>query len=71
MTTGELTAQFQKLSATEKIAFFKTVMPTLCELFKNDPQRMMAEMMPLCREMMQSCSADMPQVMWQMMPKMR
>jgi hypothetical protein len=32
---------------------------------------MMAEMMPLCREMMQSCSGDMYQMMRQMMAKMR
>jgi hypothetical protein len=34
-------------------------MPILCEVFREDPQKMMAEMMPLCREMMESCGMDM------------
>ncbi|NLC70411.1 MAG: hypothetical protein GX751_03505 [Desulfuromonadaceae bacterium] len=69
MTIEELASHFQKLSEMEKIAFFKAVMPSLCELFKKDPQRMMSEMMPLCREMMQGCSGDMFRMMQQMMTR--
>jgi hypothetical protein len=71
MTIEELNSHFQQLSDTEKLALFKAIMPTLCALFKDDPQRMMSEMMPLCREMMQGCPGDMSQMMQQMIAKMR
>lgn len=69
MTLEELTAAFDELTPSDKFAFFKTVMPALCEALREDPQRMMAEMMPLCREMMQGCGID-PQTMMSMMMKM-
>ncbi|NLV24461.1 MAG: hypothetical protein GXY54_06720 [Deltaproteobacteria bacterium] len=69
MTIEELSTHFHKLSHTEKLVFFKAIMPTLCALFKDDPQRMMSEMMPLCREMMQGCSGDMFRMMQQMMTR--
>jgi hypothetical protein len=59
MTVKELAENFQKLSAPEKIEFFKEAMPAMCEVFREDPQTMMGEMIPLCREMMESCGMDM------------
>lgn len=70
MTVDELMKEFHELSVQDKLAFFKKIMPALCENFKNDPQKMMGEMMPLCREMMQTCGMDMEQ-MRRMMNRMR
>lgn len=70
MTVTEMAAIFHTLSPEDKLSFFKAIMPALCEIFKNDPQKMMSEMMPLCREMMQSCGMDMDK-MRQMMAQMQ
>ena len=32
----------------------KEVMPLMAEIFPNDPQKMMSEMMPFCMNMMKS-----------------
>jgi len=39
------------------------VMPSFCEIFSKNPEKMMAEMMPLCRDMMKSCNMDMQGMM--------
>jgi hypothetical protein len=57
---------FHQLSEAEKLVFFKTIMPELCSIFRKDPKKMMAEMKPLCQEMMQGCDFD-PQQMMRMM----
>ncbi len=59
----ELKDKFNKLTDEEKIAFMKSVMPSFCEIFSKNPQKMMTEMMPLCREMMKSCNMDMQGMM--------
>jgi hypothetical protein len=59
----ELKDQFNKLTDEEKIAFVKSVMPSFCEIFSKNPQKMMTEMMPLCGEMMKSCNMDMQGMM--------
>jgi len=51
--------QFKALSKEEKLAFMKEAMPYMAEIFANDPQKMMAEMMPLCMNMMKSKGMDM------------
>jgi hypothetical protein len=51
--------QFKTLSKEEKLAFMKEAMPYMAELFANDPQKMMAEMMPFCMNMMKSKCMDM------------
>ncbi len=61
-----LVERFNQLDDMEKLAFFKEVMPDLCAIFRKDPQKVMAEMKPLCQEMMQGCNFD-PQKMMQMM----
>ena len=68
MEVEELVSAFARLQEDEQLALFKRIMPSVCELFKKDPQRMMVEMMPLCREMMQGCGID-PQMMMSMMAK--
>ena len=66
--TDELKEKFSRLTDEEKIAFMKSVMPSFCEIFTKNPQKMMAEMMPLCGGMMKSCNMDM-QGMMKMMGK--
>ena len=51
--------QFKALTNEEKLAFMKEAMPYMAEIFANDPQKMMAEMMPFCMNMMKSKSMDM------------
>lgn len=67
--TDELKDKFGRLTDEEKIAFVKSVMPSFCEIFSKNPEKMMAEMMPLCGEMIKSCNMDM-QGMMKMMGKM-
>jgi hypothetical protein len=62
MKVEEMTQDFRQLSEADKLDFFKAIMPSICEMFRRDPQKMMGEMMPLCREMMQSCGMDMDQI---------
>ena len=59
----KLTREFEALTEPQKLSFLKSIMPSVRELFEKDPQRMMAEMMPLCREMMQGCGMDMREMM--------
>lgn len=55
----ELLKQFKALSNEEKLAFMKEAMPSMAEIFANDPQKMMSEMMPFCMNMMRSRGMDM------------
>jgi hypothetical protein len=59
----ELKDKFSRLTDEEKLAFMKSVMPSFCEEFNKNPEKMMAEMMPLCRDMMKSCNMDMQGMM--------
>lgn len=51
--------QFKALTDEQKLAFMKEAMPYMAEIFKNEPQKMMAEMMPFCMNMMRSKGMDM------------
>jgi hypothetical protein len=67
----ELLKQFKALSNEEKLAFMKEAMPSMAEIFANDPQKMMSEMMPFCMNMMKSKGMDMDRMramMKNMMP---
>ncbi len=55
----ELLKQFKALSNEEKLAFMKEAMPSMADIFAKDPQKMMAEMMPFCMNMMKSKGMDM------------
>jgi len=57
-TPDELKDEFSRLTDEEKVAFMKSVMPSFCEVFSKNPEKMMSEMMPLCRDMMKSCNID-------------
>lgn len=61
--TEELKDKFSKLTDGEKIAFMKSIMPSFCEVFSKNPEKMMGEMMPMCQEMMKSCNMDMQSMM--------
>jgi hypothetical protein len=65
-TTDELKGKFSKLTDEEKVTFMKSVMPSFCEIFSKNPQKMMGEMMPMCQEMMKSCNMDMQGMMKRM-----
>lgn len=54
-----LVNQFKALSKDEKIAFMKEAMSDMAEIFKDDPQKMMSEMMPACMKAMTSKGVDM------------
>ncbi len=62
-TIDELKDKFSRLTDEEKVAFMKSVMPSMCEVFKRNPEKMMSEMMPMCKEMMKSCGMDMQGMM--------
>ncbi len=64
--TEELKDKFNKLTDEEKMIFMKSVMPSFCEAFSKNPQKMMEEMMPMCRQMMKSCNMDMQAMMRKM-----
>ena len=51
--------QFKALTKEEKLAFMKEAMPSMAEIFANDPHKMMAEMMPFCMDMTKSKGLDM------------
>ena len=55
----DLLKQFKKLTKEEKLAFMKEAMPYMADIFANDPQKMMTEMMPFCMNMMKSKGMDM------------
>ena len=55
----KLVNDFKALTNDEKSAFMKEVMPSMAEIFANDPQKMMSEMMPFCMNMMRSKGMDM------------
>lgn len=63
MKTEELRDKFNGLTDEEKVAFMKSVMPSFGKVFAKDPQKMMAGMMPFCREMMSACGADIQSMM--------
>ncbi|MCF8108928.1 MAG: hypothetical protein K9J81_08035 [Desulfohalobiaceae bacterium] len=54
-----LLTQFKALTDDEKLAFMKEAMPYMAEIFQNDPQKMMNEMMPACMKVMKSKGMDM------------
>jgi hypothetical protein len=62
-TTDELKDKFSRLTDEEKVVFMKSVMPSFCEIFSKNPEKMMTVMMPLCRDMMKSCNMDMQGMM--------
>lgn len=65
----DLKNKFDNLRDEEKIEFMKLIMPSFREIFMKNPEKMMAEMMPFCGDMMKSCGVDM-QTMMKMMSMM-
>ncbi|MCF8049721.1 MAG: hypothetical protein K9L59_00675 [Desulfobacterales bacterium] len=55
----QLLNQFKALTDDEKLAFMKEAMPHMAEIFQSDPQKMMAEMMPVCMKVMSSRGMNM------------
>lgn len=58
-TAKELKEEFDKLTDEEKTAFMKSVMPSFCQGFGMNPEKMM----PFCKEVMKSFDMDMPGMM--------
>lgn len=65
----DLLTQFKSLTDDEKLAFMKEAMTCMAEIFQNDPQKMMDEMMPACMKAMTSkgMNMDMMRVMMKAM----
>lgn len=65
----DLLRQFKSLTDDEKPAFMKEAMTCMAEIFQNDPQKMMGEMMPACMKVMGSkgMNIDMMRVMMRSM----
>ena len=61
--TEDLKHKFDSLGDEEKIEFMKLIMPSFREIFMKNPEKMMAEMMPFCSEMMKSSGMDMQSMM--------
>ncbi len=55
----DLLNQFKALTDEEKLAFMKEAMSAMAEIFRNDPQKMINEMMPVCMNVMKSKGMDM------------
>lgn len=60
----ELKKEFEELSEDEKLDFAKKIMPEVCKIVKNNPQKMQ-EMMSACKGMMGE-DMDMSQMMGMM-----
>ena len=59
----DLKDKFDSLGDEEKIEFMKLIMPSFRDIFMKNPEKMMAEMMPFCSEMMKSSGMDMQSMM--------
>ncbi len=62
----DLKRKFDNLGDEEKIEFMKLIMPSFREIFMKNSEKMMAEMIPFCGEMMKSCGMDMQTMMKRM-----
>lgn len=51
--------QFKALPDDQKLAFMKEAMPLMAEIFGNNLQKMMTEMMPICMNLMKSKGMNM------------
>jgi hypothetical protein len=61
--------QFKTLPDDQKLAFMKEAMIDMMEIFSSNAQKMMAEMMPACMNVMKSKGMD-PERMRSMMKNM-
>lgn len=59
----DLKQRFDSLGDEKKIEFMKLIMPSFRNIFMKNPEKMMAEMMPFCRDMMKSWGMDMQGMM--------
>lgn len=64
----ELVNEFKKMNEEEKLDFMKNAMPDFCNLFMQNQEKVMQELMPVCRQWMQENNVDMSQMMEKMMP---
>jgi hypothetical protein len=62
----ELIKRFNALADEEQLRFFKAILPSLKEIFSKNPEVMMKEIMPICRDMMSGCGMDMNEMMRKM-----
>ena len=63
--------QFKALTQEEKLAFMKEAMPLLAEEFGNEPQKMMAQIMPVCMNIMKSKGFEMDKMQTMMQGMMK
>lgn len=64
MTIEELKEEFGKLTDQDKMAFVKSIMPSMCTVFASNREKMMGGTMSMCQDMMmKSCNMDMQGMM--------
>ena len=63
--------KFEQLTEEEKITFMKEILPAFCGLFRENQEKVMQEIMPVCREMMSSMNMDKSMMMNMMMNMMQ
>ena len=63
MLLDDLVREFNQLPEEEQGLFLTRIMPALRRLFLSDPGKMMAEIMPFCREIMSKEGCDMSGIM--------
>ncbi len=59
----ELKEKFNALSEKEKVEFVKEIMPSICQLFSENPRQLMEEMMPMCQNLMKQQGMEMCNMM--------
>ncbi len=63
MVLDDLVREFNQLPEEEQRLFLARIMPAVRRLFLSDPGKMMAEIMPFCREIMSQTACDMGAMM--------
>ena len=68
---AKLKAEFDSCTNEEKMHFIKAIMPELCEVFMENQEEFMQEMMPVCKKAMNSGKMDMNKMMGMFMGGMK
>ncbi|MEJ6952133.1 hypothetical protein [Natronospora cellulosivora (SeqCode)] len=63
----ELKEKFLSLSEEEKMIFCQEIMPEIGQMLKKNPQKMIREMMPIIKELIEKEEIDLVQLMGMIM----
>ncbi len=67
----KLKAEFAGCTAEEKMHFIQAIMPEICNIFLENQEKFMQEMMPVCMQAMNAGKMDMPKMMGMFMNMMK